>query len=135
MRLCKQCAEEIDTSKQGKGRAVYCSIACRKASTREAYRTLNNVPSGISTGTKGTISELRIAVDLLQKGYEVFRALSPSCSCDLAILKDGKLLRIESRTGFYYKTSGKYMTSRGRFRADILAIVLHDKIVYEPGLP
>ena len=43
-----------------------------------------------SIGTTGAIAELVVATDLLGRGYEVFRALSPSCSGDLAVLKNGE---------------------------------------------
>lgn len=72
------------------------------------------------------------SVDLLEKGFEVFRSLSPNCSCDLIIQKDNKLQRVEVRTGFVYKE--KIAVSR-KIRADILAIVLpKGKIIYEPNL-
>lgn len=89
---------------------------------------------GVSTGTVEAISELRVSVDLLAKGYEVFRALSPSCSCDLTVMKNGELLRIEVRTAYRGK-SNNIITSRSRFKADHFALVLPSEIVYEPELP
>lgn len=75
-----------------------------------------------------------VACDLLRRGYEVFRALSPSASCDLAILKAGKLLRVEVRTGYRDRITGQVGTTRTH-RADILAIAVHDgSIVYEPPI-
>jgi hypothetical protein len=98
-----------------------------------------NKPLGLASATVGALGELLVAADLLIRGYEVFRAISPSCSCDLAILKDGKLLRVEVRTG--YRTTvdpdaiaiGK---KQGTHRADILAVVVHSptRIRYEPEL-
>jgi hypothetical protein len=75
----------------------------------------------------GVLSELVVCVDLLQKGYEVFRGVSPSCSCDLAILKNGKLKRVEVTTGHYKKD--RTLVAPNHHNAedfDILAIVSSD---------
>lgn len=91
----------------------------------------------IPTGTVGAIGELRVAIDLLSKKYEVFKALSPSCSCDLAILKNGKLKTIEVRTGneIMLRSSEKY--KKKYVKAEILAIVdyANEKIIYYPNEP
>ena len=50
--------------------------------------------------------ELIISVDLMKKGYAVFRALSPSCICDLIIFKkESKLFEIEVKTGYQAENS------------------------------
>ena len=54
----------------------------------------------ISPGTVGAMSEMMVAIHLMRLGYAVFRALSPSCFCDLMAVKDGRMLRIEARTGY-----------------------------------
>jgi len=89
---------------------------------------------GVPTGTVGAISELRVCVDLLSRGFEVFRAVSQSCSCDLAILKSGQLLRIEVKTG-YKRTDGKPIFSKIVHKADILALCYPTEIIYQPALP
>lgn len=93
----------------------------------------------LSSGTVGAVSELLTCVDLLQRGFEVFRAVSPACSCDLAILKDGRLLRVEVRTGAVYEkqdgTVGHYLVRPDKEKSDILAIVDRQSgtITYEPA--
>lgn len=107
---------------------IYCSRRCKNLATRDLYNRLNlrdPLCGTLVSATRGAIGELRVSVDLMVRGYEVFRALSPACSCDIAVLKDGKLLRIECRTGVYRK-DGTYYVSRTRFRADVLAVILHD---------
>lgn len=77
-----------------------------------------------------------MAADLLALGYEVFRALSPACSCDLAILKDGQLLRIEVTTA-YIGPSGNILTcKKPNEKSDIIAYFLKagKEIIYEPAL-
>jgi hypothetical protein len=88
---------------------------------------------GLPTGTVGTISELRVSILLLSQGYEVFRSLSPSCSCDLAVLRDHKLTRIDVKTG-YYTPTGKVAYNRTNLRADVAAVCLPDKVMFVPEL-
>lgn len=76
-----------------------------------------------------------VCADLLLKGYAVFRAVSPACSCDLIVLKDGKLCRVEVTTG-HRRDNGKVncpLKTPGAY--DVLAIVVDDgkEIVYEPN--
>lgn len=47
----------------------------------------------------GASSELFVAADLLRQNREVYRALAPNSSCDLAVLHDKQVVRIEVRTG------------------------------------
>jgi hypothetical protein len=93
----------------------------------------------LKTGTVGAIGEIMVSADLMKKGYEVFRALSPSCSCDIAILQNKKLLRVEVKTG--YKNPDEKITPFNSLKTkekkfDILAIVIHrtNEIVYVPKL-
>jgi hypothetical protein len=88
----------------------------------------------LPTGTVGAMAELLAATDLLMKGFEVFRAVSPSASCDLAILKEGKLLKVEVRTG-YKRPNGKFWVCATGIH-DILAIVDIEshQVVYDPAL-
>jgi hypothetical protein len=97
-----------------------------------------NPPTGVPSGTVGAIGELLVAADLMRKGYAVFRSMSPACPCDIAILKDGVLSRVEVTTGKKLP-SGKIMYPPHKTHTyDILAIVLYDHgapaIVYEPEL-
>jgi Holliday junction resolvase-like predicted endonuclease len=76
----------------------------------------------LSRGNTGAVSELVVCADLLKKGYEVFRSVSPSSSCDLIVLKDGKTLTIEVRTGCV-NSDGTHRYS-GRVKASVLAVVV-----------
>src|SRR5260370_3813363 len=74
-----------------------------------------------------------LSVDLLAKGWEVFRAVSPACSCDLIAAKGGTLLRIKVRTRRKYPTGKVYYPAQN-IRADLIAIVLPDMLIYEQPL-
>lgn len=88
---------------------------------------------GLPTGTVGAINELRVSVDLMARGYAVFRALSPSCPCDLAILKDDNLIRVEVKTG-YRLCNGRPTISKVKIlehqSRGILALVVGPEIIY-----
>ena len=109
----------------------WCSLTCRANAKRAAYAA-KNPNAGLPTGTVGAISELKVGADLLGKGFEVFRALSPSCSCDLAILRDGRLVRVEVTTG-HRSSTGRVIHPSKINRYDLLAVVLSDGTIhYDP---
>lgn len=126
MRICIICNKSYTPIRTEQ---KYCSYDCRLEAARRKYKAGD---SGLAKATVGTLAELRVAVDLLLKGYEVFRAVSSACSCDLAILKNGKLLRVEVKTGAYY--NGKLYANKGKIHQyDILAIVdpIKNQILYK----
>jgi hypothetical protein len=98
------------------------------------YRN-ENPKSQLSTPVIGIIAEHRVIVDLLTRGYDVFHAASPACSCDLAVLKNGNLLRVEVTTGKYTPTRKIFYPPHNKNNYDIVAAVLPDQIYYFPDLP
>jgi hypothetical protein len=100
MALCARagCGREFTPAPSNASRQRYCSPACRQDDYNGQYLSSGS-RRGLTTGTTGAIGELAAGADLLRRGYEVFRALSPSCSCDLVAVRDGQILRIEVRTG------------------------------------
>lgn len=135
---CISCGKSISPplkNKKGTQRK-YCSPECRDLAYSAKYRE-NNPLMGTSSVTTGAISELRVAIDLLSKGYDVFRAVSPHCPCDLAILKNKQLLRIEVRTTHISSTGKPYkLISKHDDPTviDMYAWVLPNEIIYEPLL-
>jgi hypothetical protein len=77
---------------------------------------------------------LEVAVDLLSRGFHVFRALSHSCSCDLAIVKDGKLIRVEVTTGHSNKNGTIGYPAKDETKFDILAVCTKNGIIYKPDI-
>lgn len=71
----------------------------------------------------------------MDRGYHVFRALSPSCPADLAILNGKELLRVEVTTGSYTRKGSVLAPVKDLTKFDILAVALHDRIEYRPDLP
>ncbi len=129
---CLECGSSLSGKNSG---ARFCSRKC----IAKNYQKRNPfLVSGydIPTGSVGAVAELRVSAELLIKGYEVFRAVSSSCSCDLAVLKGGKLLRIEVRTGYLNTTSNKRYTNKPKdsSRYDVLAVMYPDGLEFIPEI-
>lgn len=122
---CQHCDKEAE----GRANAKFCKPCSQK-------NTLPLTPyAGLTTAAVGAIGELRACSDLLSKGYEVFRALTYTCSCDLVILKDGKLYRVEVKTGYFNIINGVRSHAKpSNSRFDILCIAYPDRIDYHPSL-
>lgn len=131
MSLCLQCQRPIDADKRK--HAKYCSKHCR---SKHYGERIGIIGTGLAPATTGALAELLISADLLKRGYEVFRALSPSCSCDLMVLKDGKTIRVEVKTAYRNKISGNIMRSPVKPGAfDLVAMVIGGiEILYTPEL-
>ena len=130
--FCVVCNQPIPKERQ-RYNTKFCSNRCKVRQRLALYHEKNPKPQ-LCHATSGIVSEYRVIIDLLFKGYDVFHATSPASSCDLAVLKNNKLLRIEVRTGKYSAIGNVYKPT-ANVRADILATVLHDRIIYEPDLP
>jgi hypothetical protein len=133
---CEQCHGDIPEARHRR-RAKFCSRQCER--DRNVYQwQRQNAPDreqrkGLSTGVVGAISEMQVCADLLAKGYEVFRAVSPSCSCDVMILLDHRAFRVEVRTGYYLR-SGKLVYMKDRLKAEVMAVCTPSGIIYLPSL-
>jgi hypothetical protein len=134
-KICDQCGTEF-TAITRLGR--YCGHTC----SAKHWQNRNMLPSlgaenGISKQNVGALNELRVSIDLLQRGYHVFRALSPACPCDLiAFAPDGKALMIEVKTA-YARGDKVYVPGAQKLanhRFDILALALPDRLIYQPDL-
>src|SRR5262249_47266514 len=113
----------------------FCCSKCYKKHNLTTQS--DDVEQGLGSGTKGAIHELQASVDLMRKGWEVFRAVSPSASCDLIAVKGEQLLRIQVTKAHYNKATGKtyYPNHKGE-PFDILALsFVTGEVSYIPPLP
>lgn len=67
----------------------------RGENSPEGKRARRNV----NTAHVGALGELLVSVDLMRRGYQVFRALSPGSSCDMLVLKNNTVQRVEVTKG------------------------------------
>lgn len=130
LRACHFCGKEFML--RNKHKRIFCSKECSKKCYIEKFG-LKSIYPNLPTGTVGTMSELIVFTDLLKKGFEVFRALSPSCSCDLAILKDKQLIRVEVTSGYKrLKDNGLSYPKKDSLKFDLLAVVVGNEVYYQP---
>lgn len=91
----------------------------------------------LNPATVGAAAELVVAIDLIRQGYETYRALSPASGADLVAFKDGDLIRLEVRTG-YYRYNGTLQWHRKEKdigRSDHYAVVVGmEDVFYDPPL-
>ena len=133
MRFCVHCNAVIPGGKRHD--AKYCSTKCRMRKARAQWHEVNKHRKNVPRATVGAIHEMVVCANLLGRGYHVFRAISASSPCDLAVLVDRKLFLIEVTTG-YMGTTGKLQYpphKNGKF--DAIAVV-HGKeeITYLPDI-
>ena len=102
--------------------------------TQREKRGSNPIPEGLNTGGIGAASEMLVCADLVLRGLSVLRAVSPSCPFDLAVMKSGKLLRVEVTTGRRHPTGKVIHVKKDKERFDILAVVIKKEIIYIPDL-
>ena len=137
----QECGKEFTPCQH---RQRYCSPGCRIQVERAARPGRPGRIPGMPTQTTGAVSEMAAAIDLLKRGYEVFRALSSACSCDLIALGPAGALRIEVRTGSRSPATGVLIfprngkkRGRGEDVLDHYAVVVGygAEIIYVPELP
>lgn len=80
---------------------------------------------GISSGTTGAISELKASSFLMENGYSVFRALSPSCFCDIIAIKGKETIKIEVRTGYKSESGKIYYPKRANGDIDFFLVCVN----------
>lgn len=91
-------------------------------------------PPPVVSSTRGAANELIVAVDLMRRGYHVFRALSPAAPCDLLVQHGELIVRVEVRSTSSGKPGGAVgAKDKGRF--DVAAVVAADGTIHYDGLP
>lgn len=111
----------------------YCSEACANSVYRiNRYRFDRSIP----TATVGAIGELYVSLWLMRNGWDVYRALSPAASCDIAAIKEGRLYRFEVRTGHRNKARLVCYPKKS-IRAENIVVVIYPEpeLVFIPEEP
>lgn len=119
-------------------------FCCRRCAGAASYKRqypkntplVDTLGNRLSSVTVGTIGELKVILDLMNKGYHVYRNVCHSSFCDLAVVIGLKFLRIEVTTG-NFSASGKLMyATHNPDRYDHLAVAMKSgEIFYFPDLP
>jgi hypothetical protein len=133
-RSCDVCAAPFTVRVPGHR---FCSRPCSKEHGRTDKKHTDAWHSqDIPTGTRGALSELRACVDLMSRGFHVFRAMSPSCPCDLVAWDaDGRIVRIEVKTASRNSSTGVlYRAGTSRNQFDVACYVTRDEVIYDPPI-
>jgi hypothetical protein len=126
--VCINCGGFIIEPKTNK---VYCSDACGAEYRNNNFYTANQrLPIKIKSATTGAAHELVVCVDLMKRGWHVFRAQSPSCPCDLIAMNDNQLLRIEVTTGTIVKHGIAFPKKKDSYIFDFIAVVTHNHDIH-----
>ena len=141
-RTCDHCGDPLPWSRlnaANRDRIRFCSKQCSQAHFKQQMKAAAGTEhwARLSPGTSGALAELVACADLMARGYEVFRAQSPSCSCDVVAIRDGKVHRVEVRSGYKHQdgTIHTALTRLDPAKYDVLAIVHAGReVVYEPPL-
>lgn len=82
------------------------------------------------TNQLGAACELIVSADLIRKGHDVYRALSPSAPFDLVSHMDGVLTRVEVRTAQERRDGSLTVPVKSSDNCDLYAFVCGDRIEY-----
>lgn len=94
-----------------------------------AYRANHPVTAypNVPRPAAGTLHELAVSMDLIERGYAVYRALAPHAPCDLLVWQpDSRPCRIEVTTGCL-RANGAVTFPKGEGdadKSDLIAVVI-----------
>ena len=130
---CDQCGEVYERATV---RQRFCGPRCSTAYHESQSKIPAYTPAygdGLPFPTKGALSELRACVDLLGRGFHVYRSMSPSSPWDLVVaIPSGRMLRVEVKSAVVNKNG---TVSGGSFKCnvfDAVCYVTRDRLIYEP---
>ena len=130
---CKECKLKfIPTTSANKFCSKYCCDRYHNNLNME-----KSTHKARSKGSLGAAVESIICGDLLLKGFDVYRAVTPNALCDLVIIKDKEVLRVEVKTCLIYQKTGRiHYASPNPENYDILALyhVSTKTIIYNPEI-
>jgi hypothetical protein len=126
-RNCRSCGKSFTGRDY---RTVFCSRVCRLGRRKRVGASV-----GLSNGTIGTVSELIASVDLLEKGWTVFRSLSPNGFADIVACKGAITLRLEVRTGAKLDSGRLTFPADRAPNTDGFVVIVEREVHYLPALP
>ncbi len=130
---CRECGKPIPEQRLNRWPSVLsCSVSCTGIYLKQNHRALSpHAGRGLSTGAVGAISELVVCANLLQKGFDVFRNVSPTGKADLLATKKGNVFKIQVRTGSISPASGLLLyPKRGISECDVVAVAVSENVLY-----
>ena len=134
MNNCKECGEPLVG---GRSDRKFCDKFCASNYNKRLWRE-RNPKSPLGALDNGTIAEanvMKVCIDLLERGYQVYRAAFPAMECDLiARTGQSEIARIEVTTGNLTPRGTLVHPKRDAAKFDVMAVVVGDDIYYKPEL-
>lgn len=134
MKECTECHEEFKPTRSS-------NLTCSKICARIRDKRLRPVTlrlTGLATSVQvGVMHEHVVMVDLLRRGLQPYKSISPDAPVDLAVLCGSRLIRVEVTTGYRTKqgVNPRNIKLEKAHGWDVLAMVEIDgKITYTPPI-
>lgn len=134
-KFCKYCNEKLVGGRKDR---VFCDKDCAALYQKQAWHRMNpkTAAAQLANNTVAEMNEMRVTLDLLSRGYEVYRAAVAGMQCDLYVLHGqhdvGK--RVEVTSGNLTPSGTLQHPHRDEAKFDVLAVVVGDTIHYKPEL-
>lgn len=128
---CEICGTEFEHCQS---HTKTCSSSCRKKRAANIYG--RDTKLKLPPNTIGSVSEMEAAIYLMKRGYDVFRSLSLTSSCDLVAVKNNKFLRIEVKTGYRNPQTNNVNCPAGdKNKYDVLMVYVlaEDSVILKEG--
>lgn len=138
MKRCKFCSRELIGGRKDR---KFCDARCAAEYQKKAWRESNpkSATATLQNNTIAEVNEMRVAIDLLRRGFAVYRAAFQGMPCDMVVSPEGntifgKVLRVEVTTGNRTPKGTIVHPDRDASKYDVLAVVIGDEIFYKPEL-
>lgn len=125
-KICPICKNEFEALSHN---AQYCKDCKLKGSAYKTTRPRTNTPRKHI----GASTEMAVCIDLLNRGYDVFRSVSDHGYFDIvAYGHNGIILKVEATTGAIYKSGIRSYDSHQKYQGHFNLVAVHyaDKICY-----
>lgn len=128
---CRECGQPIQSARAQKKQVRFCSDECRGKFWRKQK---GSGALGVSSQTVAEIHRLLAAADLMKRGYQVFRALSPDYDCAFVVSVAGQWRLVGVRVGYAGEGGAVPLNKPPEGAFDLLAIVTSLGVFYQPPL-
>jgi hypothetical protein len=110
----------------------FCRPQCSRDAQASHWNSGHNPE--LPSSTRGAVAELRACVDLMARGFHVYRAMSPSCPADLVVWgANGRALRVEVKTASRHPVTGVLsLPGAPHNQFDVICYVTRDEVIYIP---
>jgi len=127
--ICEICGHSFIKNRMNR---QFCSDKCEHKAGDARYEVNESNNFHLVTGE---IAELKVVIDLMKKGYWVFKPVITGCGFDYVAIRGDEVEKIEVKVGKIHTSTGRMSVTRPqgtrRTAYTLLAIVVNDYIVYE----